>query len=533
LITKPYIAARFLLPTILVTGSAVYAQERDLTGYQQILEYTQSTEIPASIIDGVPLMQVEATDGAGRYMSSAGSGTFTVVSEDFINKTLTNESDLNQGQSGHAATVANRFYSIDSYITGLNPVFLYESGDFFNNRLLNGEVEDFPGRIASHAYVGIEANESQEVLFQDLMNRYDYAASTGNTLMVSGLNNGGGTSVPTLWGQSYNGLSVGRTNGDHSRGGTLDNFEEFGIAGGRTKPDIVAPDTATSWATGQVASGAAYVYGYADSLGHTIITDNTDLQKAIILAGASKEEFPNWANMSSDATATTPLDPVFGAGELNVFNSHRIIEGGEPVNGVLPLHGWIRETNVGANDVTYSFTIPEEAGNVEINAALCWHRNIIETTETVGFGFFSLTNVIYQPELAIGDLRLELSGGDLTEAIVSDSAVDNVEYLYVPELAPGTYTITISNNDGSDPTDAGFAWRINLGEDSSVTSSTINTAGLELSNLVPGVRYEIWESNDLTEFTLTEQFKATSNTESWTAPTDTGESHFYRIKFWR
>ena len=538
------------LPLLLISASTltVSAQWRDEVGLVKLLDYLQVSDLPTSYTDGVPLMQVEANNGSGNYMPTAGSGTFAVTSGIYTNKTFENVSDEASARSGHANTVGNRYFSTASFMTGTNDISVYSAGGFLFDLVnpflasqttiggisyhLSDQMDPYPGKVASFAWISDRdpAGVISEEDYKDWINRFDYQASEGNTLMVTGLNNGSGSQVPELWGLAYNGISVGRTNGGHSSGDTTDAYVSFGITAGRTKPDVVSPDSATSFATGQVSSVAAYNYGFANSLGDTTVTGNTDLQKAILLAGATKEEFPNWSNMSTDGSETRPLDETFGAGEINAFHTHRLIEAGEHAGGNLARYGWVRPNDIAGSDLTYSFTVPEQVDGAEINVALCWHREIAEQSVRQ---FFS-TQWAYVPQ-DLADLRLSLDGGELASPIVSDSSVDNVEYIHIPSLAPGSYTLTLSNNSGAViPTDAALAWRINLGEAVSPLEADVSDSEILLSDLIPGVEYEVWESPDLAgEFTFVESFTPTGTTHTWAVPAPTVDRHFYRFRYWQ
>ena len=213
---------------------------------------------------------------------------------------------------------------------------------------------------------------------------------------------------------------------------------------------------------------------------------------------------------------------------MNVFNTHRIIEGGQHSGGNLAYHGWDR-VNVGGNSVTYNFEIPAGVESAQINVVMSWQRVIVETAQNSNN---SNSLVAYIPD-ALTDLRLEVDGVNLTTPIISDSAIDNLEHIHIPALEPGAYTLTLSNNNGNlNPTDAALAWRINLTASNQV-QAVVSDTGIEFSDLIPGIRYEVWESPDLSgAFTFVEYFTPTLSTYSWTAPVITGTRHFYRLKYW-
>ena len=63
----------------------------------------------------------------------------------------------------------------------------------------------------------------------------------------------------------------------------------------------------------------------------------------------------------------------------------------------------------------------------------------------------------------------------------------------------------------------------------------VTTTTIELSDLVVGLRYDIEESSDLTQWSLAETIIASDESESWELPEmtmDSGNQRFYRLRFW-
>ena len=86
----------------------------------------------------------------------------------------------------------------------------------------------------------------------------------------------------------------------------------------------------TSFSTAMVSSAVVLLRQAANLQGGAAVRPET--LKAVLLAGATKEEFPGWSH-----TVTTPLDPVFGAGELEISNSWFILAGqGQAANLTTP-----------------------------------------------------------------------------------------------------------------------------------------------------------------------------------------------------
>lgn len=532
---------------LFILGSLTLSQGDwlDDSGRNELIDYLRDTSIPSVITNNVPVNMVE---GGGSYLPFSFTGT-TGTSASYPGITFTNASNTSTGASGHAGTVAGYYFSPNgSFVTGISEVFCYGATHFLDDymdgleyftagQVIGGQVIPEDGyyyyssgqqvlpmnqRVSSHAYVGGATGS--------LLAKFDYLGSTGNTVMVVGLNNGSGTTVPVGWGSSYNAITVGSTSNGHSMGDTTDDLASSGITAGRTKPEIVSNGSATSWSTGQVSSGATHIYGYANYSGFTDITANTEVQRAILLAGATKEEFPSWQNASSDPTGTEtrPLDPSYGAGEMNVFHSHRIIEGGTPTGTVIGNYGWDYD-DLGRNaSRTYTFTIPNEVSSASLSAMLCWNRPVTETNAggTYSYNYGTLRN-----------LNLELSGGTLTAPLESNGSLDNLEHIYATALGPGSYSLTVSQSGGSNfsPQAYGLAWRMNIAPVVEIPTTCPSITGVEVENLIPGHSYEVWESSDLSNWSYVENFTPTSSTYSWNSPNlpNAETEHFYRLRYWK
>jgi hypothetical protein len=259
---------------------------------------------------------------------------------------------------------------------------------------------------------------------------------------VVGVNNGAGSNLPQLMVQGYNSISVGLSNGQHSSGLTT-----LQVAG-RSKPDLVAPAGATSLAAPMVASSAALLHAKAmamsaDSAFHP------EVIKSVLLTGANKDPFPSWSQ-----TSARPLDPVFGAGQLDIHDSYRILQGGshdgslgEPVQSA-PARGWNHGTIGSAGQERYwDLQVTSQMPNAKATISLNWLARYESTT-----GDFANS-------LSLSNMRLSLyrsTDGFLGSLIAqSDSAVDNVEHLFLENLETGRYTIGV----WSDRPDAfGLAW---------------------------------------------------------------------------
>lgn len=274
--------------------------------------------------------------------------------------------------------------------------------------------------------------------------RLDYAINRDGFSCAVGVNNGNTTTLPYLLCQSYHTISVGLTNGSHSAG-----FTTLDVAG-RIKPDIVAPGTATSFATPMVAGAAGLLHEKLAAAPFSLTgADLARVTKSLILAGATRTEFTDWEN-----TSARPLDDRHGAGELNIHHSYATLMAGRQTpstTSLLPLRGWAAQTVSGNSTSSYFFTVPAGA-SVPFSAALTWHR-AISGHAGILWG---------TPSAALANLNLHLheANGFTQGPLVfsSSSSVDNVELIARPSLAPGNYVLTVENTSAT-ATPYALAWQ--------------------------------------------------------------------------
>lgn len=347
--------------------------------------------------------------------------------------------------SGHATTVGQHFYGSSSLApsigTGTSVITAYDANEWIVGFLRAGGGSQLPqvetNDISNSSWVGNTNDAATDV---EVVRRMDFAIQRDDYVAVFGLNNGGGTTVPPLMAGSYNGITVGLSDGNHSSGGTL-------IEGARTRPDIVVPISTTSMATATVSSASALLIETSRSNAGLSNAEHSELVKSLLMAGATRNEvdFPRaWTH-----TETQPLDATFGAGELNIDNAHRILTAGEmdaSATSVQSSTGWDFATSTSTNSLYYF----DVTGDAQLGAALVWNRIITATISGGGSPFDS----------SLGDLNLRLYsvvGLNLDAEIASSaSTVDNVE-LITARLAAGRYAIEVSSNTTG--IDYGLSWQ--------------------------------------------------------------------------
>lgn len=384
---------------------------------------------------GVVVAQVEA--GANFVPDSAHA--------QFSGKTIFQASPGSSTPSGHATNVGINFYGNTLSIAGgVTNISAFSANDWLVNQLGFDPLVPGPDplpqnfAVSNHSYIfnALPVDDAT-----NLLQRIDFAVNQTEMITVVGLNNGSGNPQPQGLGQAYNVISVGISDGNHSRGTTT----LYGV--GRTKPDIVAPANTTSIGTAIVSSAATLLYDAANSSNAT----RSETMKAILLAGATKSEFADW-----DRTTTRPLDDIYGAGELNVYNSYRILAGGEADGSTSeptsfsPLEAFDYNPSISPTaPVYYDFFLPN--GGVDLSVVLDWNIDVIDQDNGGTF----------VPTTSLADMSLRLydsTGGFLGSLLDSSlSPVDNVEHIYWSTLDPGRYTLQVSSNLSHD---YGIAWRV-------------------------------------------------------------------------
>ncbi len=432
--------AGFVLSGLMLSGFTARADVLDDVGYTRLVDL-----LGAATPNGkdVPISMVEAFSfnpevGASGYKPDATDAEFTAGTDPSSEAvTFTDRSNVSSVISPHATTTvgANFFGNTQSMAGGANLVTLYEAGDWMARVLKSTNnreptlLPDDDYRVQNFSWVSTDNSSGAEAENRDVLVRFDYLIDTYDLTALVGLANNINP-LPHLLGQSYNAIAVGRSDGIHSSGLTQDLY-----GAGRSKPDLVVPIGTASAATAVASSAATLLQEVVAG------TDGTHAEviKAMLLAGATKNEFPGWSR-----TPTQPLDDTYGAGELNIFNSWRMAllgqgEGslGEPVSGV-SAEGWDFQTASPGVDYFYNFEVPEDSTVTEFSIALAWNVEVTDTTPGFIFsGDESLANL----NLALYDSTTEFLGSLIDESV---SQVDNVEHIVQTGLGPGLYTLKVS-----------------------------------------------------------------------------------------
>ena len=276
------------------------------------------------------------------------------------------------------------------------------------------------------------------------------------------MNNGPGD-VPFLQASGYNSIAVGLSNGNSSFGPTI------AEGAGRSKPDLVVPLDLTSFATPVVSASAALLVETASAKpdpGEASAAGRVETIKAALLSGATTSPFSGLADpwhRTNNGAFVEPLDRRFGAGQLNIDNSHRIIsasrQDGTDLIRDAPT-GWdFGSLSMEVPTRRYFFDAPSDVGSATLAATVTWLRRIPQS----GGDFTTQTATLADIELRIYETDGNLNLGELIDS--SLSPVDNVQHTRTSLLPASHYAVEVSLGGlpvGQSIEDFAIAWQVTV-----------------------------------------------------------------------
>jgi hypothetical protein len=433
------------------TVQKTVADDLDTVGVRQLRRAS-----PTLLGTGVMVAQPESSSDNSNTMWEVNPGTvgqpaslFTYISSSGSDANFPNSVGA---ESGHANVVGQLFYSSLPFSPGVAPdvahVDNYEANYFYENVVLLQSAIN--AKVVNQSFIFFTTPDAVQQRLIDTA--YDNYIARYNVLMLSGAGNGGTVSPPAT---AYNGIGVAVVPGSSSTGPTVDN--------GRSKPDITAPNSFTSFSTPLVAGAAALLVqaGTREDGGAGTANAATDTRtlKALLLNGAVKPA--DWTH-----TVSAPLDIRYGAGVLHVFNSYRQLTGGQ--------HAFIDSSSV-----TTGSPHPPTSATGNVSALAGWDFRTIDSNvvrDTVNHYFFELKGNSNSAYLATATLvwnrqlnQREINDLDLflydtkTSGLVaaSTSRVDNVEHIFVSGLKPGRYDLqALENGGGINPVSNGETYAL-------------------------------------------------------------------------
>ena len=441
-----------------LVGVPAYGGYKSSSGYYD-LQAELGVGMPSGA--GVAVGQAEAREingSTGPYRPSSLDAQLS--SQTYHYKTTSGST----GASSHATVVAKNYYGTLSMTPDISDVYIWGATSWLNTSAGLKGAGNKPSshsmiRVLNHSWVGVNNGSSE----RDWLLRSDYMVNRDGVFMVVGMHNTTSAKVSLMAG-GYNSIAVGLTSGVHSTG-TVYHHQ-------RSRPDIVVDGlSGTSYATPVVSSAAAMLMEVADGdAGLVNARREHESMKAILMAGATKQEFSSWSH-----TDTRPLDAKFGAGELNVFNSYHILTAGEQDASGLDLvetTGWDFDTDAsGVGSSYYYFDVEDNKVLTELSAILTWNRVVDHAvpgsqkwtnanTGTVADDIANLDLHLYAVDAGTMDLGAQLE--------TSMSTIDNVEHIYLngaEGLTAGRYAFEVEVLDAVVGTEYGFAWRSEIGLD--------------------------------------------------------------------
>lgn len=399
---------------------------------------------------GVRVMQVEAPLPVNKYLPDN-----VTPGAELVGKRIQPASGVG-GYSSHATTVGRSFYGDDSSIApGIRLVEAYRTTDFLTSGCLRvlgsgAPLQPLrPPKVQNHSWVsyGLATREDLTAtdISIDVIRRLDLLVARDGVIPVVGVANA--RALPPLLAGAYNAIAVGTSDAASSVGPTTVDTP------GRSKPDIVAPgkfpfgSNTTSNATPRVSAAVALLIEAGSTLSSAADAVRPEVVKAVLLAGATKDDFVSWSQ--DDAR---PLDPRYGAGLLNVDNSHRILTAGKHPAGGTGLEaatGW--DFGPVTPDAPRTYVIQADSPIKTLSIVACWLRRM-KITDTGRDGPANL-----EPALANVDVRLHAADGGSAGLLLAKSLspIDNVEHIYQTDLPAGRYLISVSSDRDWE---VGLAW---------------------------------------------------------------------------
>ncbi len=438
----------------------------DEIGYDALVARLSAQALPTGA--GIGVGQVEAPEAAGLTY-----GPDQTLSE-FSGKTFLAQSGT-PIVSSHATYVGKSFYSNTlSVAPGITQIYLWEVNNYLSANLRYGAgagvapVAPAAGlKVFNHSWIGGFSGSTPTAGDNEVLRRADFAMNRDDTLYVVGMNNGATSATYPMMAMGYHGLSVGVLTGNHSHG-----LLPTGADGaGRMKPEIVAPGDYTSFSAPVVSAVTALLYQTAathPSISTNPNADESTVIKASLLAGARHRA--GWTNNPTASgvirgATSKPLDSTYGVDVVNIDRSHRILTGGER-NGaataaaaaIIPQAGWDFESI--PSGATRYYRIRSTRPIAELSFIATWHRTTtspiaIPTIADIDLTLFRV-NASGALESLVGEAGAAYYGSG---NVASRSAVDNIEHIYLTNLAAGEYVIE-AKRIGTATTAASFcaAW---------------------------------------------------------------------------
>jgi hypothetical protein len=488
---------------------------------------------------GVPVVMAEASHsdetppGSGVWVSrndfevsssvTKGIPTTYINSEGLVATTFPNTIGV---ESVHADAVGENFFGAVGPAPDVSQIANIEADYFLNHFMAAGNAA--PARIVNMSFIVPLDDPTMQPLYEQVMD--NYVVQRGMILVAA---SGGMSGEIYFPGSAMNAIAVGAYTALVTQGPTVD---------GRSKPDLVAPADAASYAAPQVSAISALLVqaGTANMGGASTATSAVDARtiKVLLLSGAVKPA--GWTN-----TDTSPLDTRFGAGIVNAYGSYTILAAGQK-----PATTTTHTSSLGgAHDAINTGTSQERAGwnlgviTNEANNRTDAVSHYLLNLASMGGSAFTATLTWYHPvsqSVANGDANYTISGlnnldlflydaATNTRIAASTSLVDNLEHVFVQALPGGQYDLQVLKHGGgpgnsdwvSVSEEYALAWRATLqgdaNMDGAVDAFDLNTVAASWQ-----AGGKLWTDGDFTGDGVVNAFDLNALAANWQGGSLTG-----------
>jgi hypothetical protein len=530
-----------MLMTVAIALPAVADTKSDVRYYELMNELGVNVLTGA----GVAVAQVEAYENTWNYTPNIAS---------FPGKYFRFASG-NSPASGHATSVGQSFYGTAGVANGITQITNFGADGWLGTTVLavgfnvaptltphntnpynphtgQNTNSTFKSRIVNHSWIGnLTTNDSFDPRKNlDALLRSDYLTASEDYIQVAGMNNRPqgtpNSTSTTLMAQTFNAIAVGTLSGNHhssTRGmhsngvnnpWTVPGYGPY--VAGRVRPDVVAPNASTSDATAFVSGAVALLVEAADdnpsfslnrsrvnAAGQTIYQGaTTEVTRAILMAGANRQAVTTSPNgYTYTPSSTNNLDPLFGAGLIDIYESYHILAGSQTDSAqdagsveYLDQYGWDYDNSfgglAGSNNTADYYFYATQTGDDLLHATLAWNLDVNLTTLLAAVGpnstyvdaNLSAAGVLHNLNLTLYDI----TAGN-TIVAQSISTINNSENIVADLIAGHQYRLAVSALGNPFNWDYGLAWRFAANSVGPLPPPPLVPSPASLALLLPGL----------------------------------------------
>lgn len=440
------------------------------------LAYTEmAAELGVSLPDGAAIAVLQVEAGTNFAPDS--------TQPQFAGKTFQDLSDPpSSASSGHATGVGSRFYGLTSSIApSISDIAIYSANSFLFDFLNVGSSaipQQLSSRVANHSWVGgyLVDNDGNDLPLStsNVLRRLDWLIEDDEFVHVVAPNPG--TEEKPLLTSAFNVITVGRSSGIHLT--SVSAIDSVYVTN-RSAIHLVVPQSSTSNSAPYASAAAvlmidaahanpAWSEGSTSNRSGAVIynAERSETIKAALMAGASRFTYnssttANIEDYRVDTANQTDngLDWRYGAGQLNINNSYKILAAGEQSSlqeggdAILSLTGFDYAPRFGGrrgSDTVAEYNLATAGGNQFFTASLVWNLDV-----DGGSTFFSSLATLRNLDLYLVDT----TAGANTVVASSLSSIDNTENVWFELIAGHDYQIRVESLGANFEWDYSLAWQ--------------------------------------------------------------------------